>query len=65
MYFDADIYLLDDPLSAVDAHVGRKLFRHVIGPNGLLREKVGTLTSFSSRVLIANDSVRNMWRKRN
>ena len=23
---DADIYLLDDPLSAVDTHVGRELF---------------------------------------
>ena len=41
VYFNADIYLLDDPLSAVDAHVGRKLFRHVIGPNGILRDKVG------------------------
>ena len=26
VYFDADIYILDDPLSAVDAHVGRHLF---------------------------------------
>ena len=26
LYFDADIYLLDDPLSAVDAAVGRHLF---------------------------------------
>ena len=40
MYFNADIYLLDDPLSAVDAHVGRKLFQNVIGPTGMLREKV-------------------------
>ena len=32
--------MLDDPLSAVDAHVGRKLFRHVIGANGILKEKV-------------------------
>ena len=40
VYFNADIYLLDDPLSAVDAHVGRKLFQNVIGPNGLLKEKV-------------------------
>ncbi|KAJ1514976.1 Multidrug resistance-associated protein 1 [Coelomomyces lativittatus] len=27
IYFDADIVLLDDPLSAVDAHVGRFLFQ--------------------------------------
>ena len=26
VYFNADIYLLDDPLSAVDASVGRHLF---------------------------------------
>lgn len=26
LYMDADIYLLDDPLSAVDAAVGRHLF---------------------------------------
>jgi ATP-binding cassette subfamily C (CFTR/MRP) protein 4 len=31
LYMDADIYLLDDPLSAVDASVGRHLFeRYVI-----------------------------------
>ena len=42
MYFDADIYLLDDPLSAVDSHVGKHIFDHVIGPQGLLKEKVPT-----------------------
>ncbi len=26
LYMDADIYLLDDPLSAVDAAVGRHIF---------------------------------------
>ena len=30
LYFDADIYLLDDPLSAVDAHVSKHLFRLAI-----------------------------------
>lgn len=39
-YQDRDIYLLDDPLSAVDAHVKQHLFEKVIGPNGLLSEKV-------------------------
>lgn len=33
-YKDADVYLLDDPLSAVDIHVGKHIFDHVIGPNG-------------------------------
>lgn len=34
MYADANIYYLDDPLSAVDAHVGKHIFEHVLGPNG-------------------------------
>ncbi|KAM0749801.1 hypothetical protein T439DRAFT_39861 [Meredithblackwellia eburnea MCA 4105] len=39
VYARADIYLLDDPLSAVDAHVGRHLFDQVLGPQGLLAGK--------------------------
>ena len=55
VYFNADIYLLDDPLSAVDAHVGRKLFQNVIGPTGMLREKVscGARIGFDSLKIIA------------
>ncbi|SNX84278.1 probable YCF1 - Vacuolar ABC transporter responsible for vacuolar sequestration of glutathione-S-conjugates [Melanopsichium pennsylvanicum] len=43
-YARADIYLLDDPLAAVDAHVGAHIFKHVIGPEGLLRSKARILT---------------------
>ncbi|XP_044166542.1 ATP-binding cassette sub-family C member 3-like [Acropora millepora] len=39
VYFDADIFLLDDPLSAVDSHVGKHIFDKVIGPRGKLRKK--------------------------
>jgi len=39
-FADADIYLLDDPLSAVDSHVGKHIFDNVIGPHGVLRKKV-------------------------
>ena len=39
-YQDNDIYLLDDPLSAVDAHVGKRIFDNVIGPDGILKNKV-------------------------
>ena len=42
MYQNAEVYLLDDPLSAVDAHVGRHIFDHVIGHHGLLHNKVHT-----------------------
>jgi ABC-type sugar transport system ATPase subunit len=40
VYQNNDIYLLDDPLSAVDSHVGKHIFTNVIGSNGLLKEKV-------------------------
>ena len=40
IYSNADVYFLDDPLSAVDAHVGKHIFDYVIGPNGILKDKV-------------------------
>ena len=40
VYQNADVYMLDDPLSAVDAHVGKHIFDHVIGANGMLKHKV-------------------------
>lgn len=40
VFSEADIYLLDDPLSAVDAHVGKHIFENVIGSSGLLKNKV-------------------------
>ena len=40
VYQNQDIYLLDDPLSAVDVHVAKHIFEKVIGPNGLLKNKV-------------------------
>ncbi|XP_077585449.1 ATP-binding cassette sub-family C member 2 [Stigmatopora nigra] len=44
-YSQADIYLLDDPLSAVDSHVGKHLFDQVIGPNGILKDKTRILVT--------------------
>lgn len=44
-YSQADIYLLDDPLSAVDSHVGKHLFEKVIGPSGILKTKTRILVT--------------------
>ena len=40
VYNDAKVYLLDDPLSAVDSHVGKHIFEQVIdNSSGVLRGK--------------------------
>ena len=39
VYQDCELYLFDDPLSAVDSHVGRHIYDHVIGPHGMLHNK--------------------------
>lgn len=41
LYYDADIYLLDDPLSAVDPHVAKHIFSEAI--QGFLADKVSIL----------------------
>uniref|UniRef100_A0A671T8L9 ATP-binding cassette, sub-family C (CFTR/MRP), member 2 n=1 Tax=Sinocyclocheilus anshuiensis TaxID=1608454 RepID=A0A671T8L9_9TELE len=45
VYSSADVYFLDDPLSAVDSHVGKHLFERVIGPKGLLKDKTRILVT--------------------
>lgn len=40
VYADADIYLLDSPLSAVDANVGKEIFENILSSNGILKRKV-------------------------
>ena len=44
---DKEVYLLDDPLSAVDAHVGAHLFTHCV--MGLLRNKTRVLATHHVR----------------
>ncbi|XP_076852199.1 multidrug resistance-associated protein 1-like isoform X2 [Brachyhypopomus gauderio] len=45
VYRAADVYLLDDPLSAVDPHVGQHIFDKVIGPKGTLKDKTRVLVT--------------------
>ncbi|XP_043928932.1 ATP-binding cassette sub-family C member 4 isoform X2 [Protopterus annectens] len=51
IYQDADIYLLDDPLSAVDSEVGRHLFEQCI--SGVLRNKPCILVTHQLQYLSA------------
>lgn len=57
VYARADIYLLDDVLSAVDSHVGRHLIENVLGPKGLLGSKCRILATNSISVLISADYI--------
>ncbi|CAK7214082.1 ATP-binding cassette glutathione S-conjugate transporter ycf1 [Sporothrix bragantina] len=57
VYARADVYLLDDSLSAVDSHVGRHLIDNVLGPKGLLRSKTRILATNSIPVLVESDSI--------
>lgn len=55
VYREADIYLLDDPLSAVDANVGRQLFEGCI--NGYLRQRTRILVTHQIHFLKAADYI--------
>nr|CAI5864659.1 unnamed protein product [Callosobruchus analis] len=49
VYKEADIYLLDDPLSAVDTHVGRELFENCISE--YLKDKIVVLVTHQLQYL--------------
>ncbi|KAF9419222.1 hypothetical protein HW555_004149, partial [Spodoptera exigua] len=55
VYRQADVYLLDDPLSAVDAHVGRQLFDECI--SGYLRHSTRVLVTHQLHYLKAADYI--------
>ncbi|ODN02105.1 Multidrug resistance-associated protein 4 [Orchesella cincta] len=55
VYADADIYLLDDPLSAVDAEVAKHIFENCI--NGLLKEKARILVTHQLQFLKPADEI--------
>lgn len=57
VYNDADIYFLDDPLSAVDSHVGKHIFEQVIGPTGILATKTRLLVTHGITYLHQVDNI--------
>jgi ATP-binding cassette subfamily C (CFTR/MRP) protein 1 len=57
VYNDADIYFLDDPLSAVDSHVGKHIFDNVIGPSGILGRKTRLLVTHGITYLPEVDNI--------
>ncbi len=57
LYAETDIYLLDDPLSAVDAHVGKALFERAIGPSGCLADRTRVLVTHGMTYLPQVDNI--------
>ncbi|XP_010269959.1 PREDICTED: putative ABC transporter C family member 15 isoform X2 [Nelumbo nucifera] len=55
VYQDADIYLLDDPFSAVDAHTGTKLFQDCL--MGILKDKTILYVTHQVEFLPAADLI--------
>ncbi|KAJ1785312.1 Multidrug resistance-associated protein 1, partial [Coemansia sp. RSA 2399] len=51
VYSKADIYVLDDPLSAVDAHVKRHILDNVIMDSGLLGGKIRIVSVNAEHIL--------------
>jgi ATP-binding cassette subfamily C (CFTR/MRP) protein 1 len=56
-YNNADLYLLDDVLSAVDANVGKHIFENVLGPKGLLNGKTRVLVTHGLTYLPQMDQI--------
>ncbi|XP_035519694.1 canalicular multispecific organic anion transporter 2 isoform X1 [Morone saxatilis] len=57
LYSDTDVYLLDDPLSAVDAHVAKHIFDNLIGPEGALKGKTRILVTHGISFLPQVDNI--------
>lgn len=57
VYNNSDIFLFDDPLSAVDAHVGKHIFENVMAQNGILKNKTRILVTNSINFLPQTDLI--------
>lgn len=51
VYNEAEVYLFDDPLSAVDVNVGRILYEQIISPRGLLKSKTRILVTHQTQYI--------------
>ncbi|CAF5149253.1 unnamed protein product, partial [Rotaria sp. Silwood1] len=51
LYTDVDIYLLDDPLSAVDHKIAKQIYEKCIGPYGLLKNKTRLIATHQTQFL--------------
>ena len=67
VYSDADIYLLDDPLSAMDSKVGQHLFHNCI--DTLLNGKTRLMITHNlqglneaKNIVFMNNAVKRQWR---
>ncbi|KAJ2745056.1 hypothetical protein GGI20_002465 [Coemansia sp. BCRC 34301] len=57
LYTQADVFIFDDLLSAVDAHVERHLVQHILAGNGLLANKTRILVTHAEHVVPLCDKV--------
>ena len=57
IYANKEIYLLDDPLSAVDSHVGKHIFEKVLGEKGMLSKKTRILVTHAISYLPLMDNI--------
>ena len=55
LYADADLYLLDDPLAAVDPSVAESIYEQCIGPRSLLSNKTRILVTHQTQFLTEVD----------
>ncbi|CAG5076674.1 Oidioi.mRNA.OKI2018_I69.PAR.g8517.t2.cds [Oikopleura dioica] len=56
-YSNPDIILFDDPLSAVDPHVGKEIFTNLIGRESILKSKTRVLATHATQFLPMCDRV--------
>ena len=64
VYHDADIYLLDDPLAAVDALVGQHIFQKCIVDELLLRNSSKVASKKKSSVILVTNAIQYLSNKR-